>query len=586
MKQQFFQIQLKQSSQQPSCITLENWVDQLTNPNFRQNLKQCDEQQEMMNIFPIVGYGLQLKTKKNLNDIKIKVLSISQVEKIIDLSTFNQLSRDKPNCILPLLKKQEQNHDLLRCELFQRKISQLITENDQIFIENSYLHLIQSTLKYLITIYEKSIWQKEIMEEILEVCEQVLFDTKLHINQIQNEEFQNSQFKLLNVFCLFQQNKIDQEEIYNKFLLPKILKKTQYDLNDQMQNGLGAFFDCLNLREDQFSFENIKEDIEKYIEENNYFYLKIFYGKYLSKLIEYFLCKEQINDKLKQKMFFKLKENQKEIKQLISSGLICQQEVNKIQESKTLIVNFTQSTIHKYLLNRLIKEEYNFEHTSKYFKSLNEAIQTDNYYAHLLRHAKYDDLIQFYNIYNLLNEQKCSYDNGLNQFCLYIERKLIRQISIQQLRKKDYKSFQEVRQSQDIQEKSDTIMIYSKLFGINGQDETKIQQIILDRISEICWINYTTYKTNFQVDEEVINFIQMVKDFPQNNFDLDIYSEYLSDVAKFCYKMKSLTQTFKYFDKFEKNVYQNLLPKDPFKANIFKKIFQLTKRIKENQFNF
>ncbi|CAD8049930.1 unnamed protein product [Paramecium sonneborni] len=587
MKQQFLKLNLEPSQQEPSCVTLENWIDQLQNPDFRINLNQCQEENEMINLFPIVGYGIQVRIHKidNQNAFKIKILAISKVEKIIDLSTLNQPSRDKPNFILPLLKKKEQNHDLLKCELFQRKISYLLTKNNQIFIENSYLLVMQSTLKYLITIYEQSGWQDEIMEEIFEVCQQVFLESKLYNSQIKSSDFKASQFKLLNVFCLFKKQKINEEEIYQYFIKPKLESKAfyQYDLNDQEQNGLGAFFDCLEIRDDQISFENIQSDIEHYLDENNYFYLRIFYGKHLSKLIKYFLTKQTIKDKLKKELFFKVKEGSEEIKQLISLGKINEQEVNKLNESKTLIVNFVQSTIHKNLLNRLIKYSYNQENIQKFFESLNEAIQKDNYYAFLQRNVKYDDLVQSYHLNNLLNPKNGSYADGLYQLAIYIEGKILKQISILQLKKKDYEDFEIFKQNQVIQEKRQMIQVYLKIFGVTGQNAESMEKNVLERVSEICWINYSASKINFQKEEEIINFYQLVKCFPEKNFDLDIYQKYLNDQVRFCYKIKQQTSNFKYFEKFEKQQLMNLLPRDTTKANYFMKIFLVWKNQKEQQ---
>ncbi|CAD8053949.1 unnamed protein product [Paramecium primaurelia] len=569
MNQIFLQITLKQSQQVPSCITLENWVDQLKNPDFRENLKKCNDQNQMINLFPIVGYGLQITFKQQLNILKIKVNSISQVEKIIDLTTIQldkkNLTRDRPNCILPLLKKEEKNEELLKCELFREKMSYLITQNHEFYDENSYIKLIQSTLKYLIKVNNNSQWQQEMIQEIFEVCEQVFIEQDIYKQSIQNQEFKTSQYQLLNVFCLFRKNNITPEEIYNEFILPKIQNLGSFQLNDEGQTGIGKFFDSLNLNYQKIDFDDINGNIRRYLDENDYFYTKLFYGQFLRNLIQFFIPKEMAKDKLRKEMFFQ-----------------CQDEFeeNQFQQQKHLIINFTQSVIYKHLFNMLLND-YSEQNKIKYFQSLNQAIEIGNYYSFLQRQPKYEDLAQYYNLNTHLSHEN-SYDNGLIQFIQYIVQLLLKQISILELRKISFESWEQMRQSQKIIEKSTIIQKYAIIFGIKPQHTQLVEDEILNTISEICWLNCESLKINYQNDVEIINYLKMIKNYPQcDNLKqyFHLHQKCLNEISQFCFKIKSQTQLYKYFDYFETNELNNKLPKDPRKANNFLKIYQVCKNM-------
>lgn len=78
--------------------------------------------------------------------MRYRVTTISRVERIVDDSVLfntNKLRlKDKPNCILPLLSEEENNRELLRCELFKRKMSYLLLHCYTKYEEKSYIILI------------------------------------------------------------------------------------------------------------------------------------------------------------------------------------------------------------------------------------------------------------------------------------------------------------------------------------------------------------------------------------------------------------------------------------------------------------
>ncbi|CAK71206.1 unnamed protein product (macronuclear) [Paramecium tetraurelia] len=555
----FIDIKLNQSTQEPSCITQENWVDQLLNPDLRRNLNQCNNQIEKISLFPIVGYGLKVEFH-GTQEFSVKVRSISQVEKIIDLSTIElgkqYQTRDKPNCILPLLKKEENNSELLNCELFKRKMSYLITKNHQLYEQNSYIYLIQSTLKYLIKYNNNQQWQQEMTQEIFEVCEQVFMNQDLYIDSIQKEAFKKSKFQLLNVFCLFKEKKLQPEVIYQEFISPKLQNIEKLQLNDEGQNGLGNFFDTLNLNNIIQDFDDINGCIIRYLDENDYFYLRLFHGKFISSLIKYFIPSQKFSQEM------------------------VSQKDERHTKQRNLIKNFAQSAIYKFLFNNLINN-YQEEKKKQIFSQLNKIMEIYDYYSFLQSQQKYEDLTLYYNLNNFLSNQD-TYKNGIIQFINYLAQQLLKKISLYELRRKTFENCEQLRNSREILEKQGIIRKFMQIFGIDGKEQDELINQILDTTSEICWLNYQSIKTNWQNEEEIISFLNMIKCFPQSqnlksNFNL--YLKYLNDITQFCFKIKHQSRQFKYFNQFEEYELNNTLPKDQKKACIFLKIFQTSKNL-------
>ncbi|CAD8134333.1 unnamed protein product [Paramecium octaurelia] len=556
MDNNFIEINLNNSTQEPSCITFENWVDQLQNPDFRRDLNQCKNDIEKIALFPIVGYGLKVKFL-NTPDFSVKVISISQVEKIIDLSTIElgmQLyTRDRPNCILPLLKKQEKNDELLNCELFKKKMSFLITKNHQLYNEDAYIFLIQSTLKYLIKYNNNQLWQQEMAQEIFEVCEQVYMkQNKKYTDSIYNEAFKNSKFQLLNVFCLFKDKKIEPEVIYKEFISPKLQNIDKIQLNDEGQNGLGNFFDTLNFNNIIQDFDDINGCIQGYLEENNYFYLRLYHGKFVSSLIQYFVPIQQFKEQFKKEIH---------------------------EKQKNLIKNFAQSAIYKFLFNNLFIN-YQEEKKKKLFSQLNQIIEKDDYYSFLQSQSKYEDLTLYYNLNKFLSNQD-TYQNGLIQFINYTVQQLLKKISIYELRKKQFESCEQLRESREILERKEIIEQFMQMFGINKEQEEVINSI-LDTTTEICWLNYQSLKTNWKNEKEIVSYLNMIKCFPQSQnlkFHFNLHLKYLNDITQFCFKIKLQSQQFRYFNQFEEQQLNSTLPRNPIKAQLFLKIFQTSKNL-------
>ncbi|CAD8051987.1 unnamed protein product [Paramecium sonneborni] len=565
MKQQFLQIQLNDSQQEASQINLYNMVEMLKDPDFRQKFQQCKYDYELIEIFPLVGFGITItKTKKN-SETKIKVTDFSKVLKIIDLSALDlknvQKKNQSANCILPLLSKDEENDQLLNCELFKRKISYLVHEKLDSYKEDTYLLLIQASIHYIIEKEGIQSWGKEILQLAFQTCQQIFINSPLFCKSISMLDFEKSKFKLLNLFCLFQMEQVSIQEIFDYYVCQNVKQKIYDKLDeDQLQN----FFDKLKFECVDQIYENITQFMEDYLEKNNYFLLKLTQKKILQGIIEYMIPKE-----LQWLNLQKLEYIQ-----------------SKYQDIKTLKY-YTISTIFQKLVENLV-EKYSDEKKFKYFQSFSQQFQEyddqQSYQEFLMKNHKYHDILEIYELYNqVLNE--CQNDNFRfeEKYQIITIRFIINKISIESIKRDNPNSFQELEGLIEFKKVYDYLEIFKKIYNINEEFAKNIHVQIVGEIKNLIWLNYLSSVTDFKENEMIKQFIKNFLSHLTNwksILEQEVFAKYLVEISRFTFLLILRTRKLKQIEKFNQQQLQNIMTKDKQKEPYCTKIFEISKTFK------
>ncbi|CAD8049755.1 unnamed protein product [Paramecium primaurelia] len=488
MKQQFLDIILKDSQQEVSCINLENMIDMLRDPDFRQKCLQCKQDHELIEIFPIVGFGITIKKIKINSQTLIKVTQFSKVEKSIDLNFlyYSHLKKKKeqPNCILPLLSAKEGNAQLLNCELFKRKISYLVHQKLDSYKEDTYLLLIQASIYHIIKKNGNQSWGKDILRLSFETCQQVFINTSLFCNSIKTIEFQQSKFQLLNLICLFYMNQLTTEDIFDYYIRPNLEQQNNnYKLD---QNRVKAFFNSLKFERLDMIYQNIQQFMYNYLRENNYFILKLSQNKFLNGLIEYMIPKDEQWTNLQ-----KLE--------------IIQNKWSDIREYK----HYTISCIYQKLLNNLF-EEYNEEKEFKYFESFSNHFTEDgqSYKSFLILHNEYYEIYEMFELYNLTqNEFQSDNQVLVEQYQTIAIRFIVSKISLDQIKRKNPESFLVLSAFDEFNKTNKYLEIFKKIFKLTEQQAQVIHSSINEEVKNLTWLNFLSSVTNFKEQDQIKLFL-------------------------------------------------------------------------------
>ncbi|CAD8043729.1 unnamed protein product [Paramecium primaurelia] len=564
MKQQFLQIRLQDSQQERSCISLENMVEMLKDPDFIQKCQQCQYDYELIELFPLVGYGITIiKTKKN-SETKIKITQFSKVEKIIDLTYLDlkKISRKEgmPNCILPLLSSQEANAELLTCELFKRKISYLVHEKLDSYKEDTYFYLLQASIHHIIKKEGIQSWGKEIMLLVFETCKQVFINTQFFCNSIATQQFQQSKFQLLNLFCLFQMGQLTTEKIFQNYLKPNIILENYQKLDeDQIQ----IFFDNLRFENINQIYENIFQFMENYLRENNYFIIKLTQKKIIYGVIEYMIPKEN------------QWENLEKLQQI-------QDQWMEIQKLKY----FTISTIYLKLLNNLF-EEYNDEKKIKYFQSFSRHYEEDDeqsFQYFLMQHTKYQDI---YDIYELYRQTQNSFSEDdpifIEKYYSIAIRFIVNKIPIDQIKNTNPESYKDLKQLKELERIQEYLQIFQKIFSLSDIKAKSIHDKIIEEVQNLTWLNYLSSITNFkeenQIKQFLLKFISHLQGWKSKQ-QQEACAKNLIELSRFSFLLLQRTRMLSLIKTFNQQQLQEILTKDRQKEFFCKKIFEVSKTIK------
>ncbi|CAD8136846.1 unnamed protein product [Paramecium pentaurelia] len=564
MKQQFLQIRLQDSQQERSCISLENMIEMLKDPDFIQKCQQCQYDYELIELFPLVGYGITIiKTKKN-SETKIKVTQFSKVEKIIDLTYLDlkKISRKEgmPNCILPLLSSQEANAELLTCELFKRKISYIVHEKLDSYKEDTYFYLLQASIHHIIKKEGIQSWGREIMFLVFETCKQVFINTPFFCNSIATQQFQQSKFQLLNLFCLFQMGQLTTEKIFQHYIKPNIILENYQKLDeDQIQ----IFFDNLRFENINQIYENIFQFMENYLRENNYFIIKLTQKKIIYGVLDYMIPKEN------------QWENLEKLQQIQDQGM----EIQKLKY-------FTISTIYLKLLNNLF-EEYNDEKKIKYFQSFSQHYEEDNeqsFQYFLMQHIKYQDIYEIYELY------KQTQNNFQEDDPIFIEkyqfiaiRFIVNKIPIDQIKNTNPQSYKDLKQLKELERIQEYLQIFQKIFSLSDVQAKQINKIIIEEVQNLTWLNYLSSITNFKEENSIkqflLNFISHLQGWKSKQ-QQEACAKNLIELSRFSFLLLQRTRMLGSIKTFNQQQLQEILTRDRQKEFFCKKIFEVSKTIK------
>ncbi|CAD8148597.1 unnamed protein product [Paramecium pentaurelia] len=561
MKQQFLDIILKDSQQEVSCINLENMVDMLRDPDFRQKCQQCKQDYELIEIFPIVGFGITIKKIKINSQTQIKVTQFSKVEKSIDLNflyySHLKTKKEEPNCILPLLSAKEGNGQLLNCELFKRKISYLVHQKLDSYKEDTYLLLIQASIYHIIKKNGNQSWGKDILILSFETCQQVFINTSQFCNSIKTIEFQQSKFQLLNLICLFYMNQITTEEIFDYYIRPNLQENNKNYKLDEDQ--IKAFFNSLKFQSLDIIYQNIQQFMHNYLRENNYFVLKLSQNKFLNGLIEYMIPKNEQWTNLQ-----KLE--------------IIQNKQSDIREYK----HYTISCIYQKLLNNLF-EEYNEEKKFKYFESFSKHFEEDgqSYQQFLMLHKEYYEIYEMYELYNLTqNEFQSDNQVLVEQYKTIAIRFIVSKISIDQIKRKNPESILDLSASDEFSKTNQYLEIFKKIFKLNEQQAQVIHSSIIEEVKNLTWLNFLSSVTNFKEQDQIKLFLNRFLSHLKiwrSIQDYEACAKNLTDFSRFCFLLLQRTRMLKKIHIFSEQQLQDILIKNSQKEVFCKRIFDISR---------
>ncbi|CAD8048741.1 unnamed protein product [Paramecium sonneborni] len=556
MKQQFLQIELKDSQQEASQINFQNMVEMLQDPDFKQKFLLCNSEYEMVILFPLVGFGITIvKSKKNY-ETKIKVTEFSKILKIIDLSVLDiknvKKKYQQANCILPLLLKVEQNEQLLNCELFKRKISYLVHEKLDCYKEDTYLSLIQASIHHIIKKEGIQSWGKDILELAYQTCQQVFIHTPLFCKSVSMLEFQKSKFQLLNIFCLFQMKQISTEEIFDYYICPKVNKS--YDILDEDQ--LQIFFDKLKFQCLDSIYQNIKLFMKNYLEENNYFIVKLTQKKIVQGMMEYMIPKQFQWQNLQKLEYIQSK----------------QKDIN-------ILKYYTISTIYQKLLYNLF-EKYNDEKKLKYFESFSHHYQEQDdqfsYQEFLISHHKYSDIFEIYELYRQIQDEFQNDNQRLEEnYQVIAIRFILSKISIESIKRENLDSVLDLEGLRGFKTIYDYLEIFQKIFQFDNQKAQKINIQIFEEVKNLTWLNYLSSITNFKENENIKQFLEKFRSHLKiwkSKLEQDVCAANLVDIKR--------TRLLKQIERFNQQQLQNIMTKDKQKEPYCAKIFEISKTLK------
>ncbi|CAD8142133.1 unnamed protein product [Paramecium octaurelia] len=559
MKQQFLQIQLKDSLQEVSCVTLENMVDMLRDPDFRWKCELCKQENELIQMFPLVGFGITIKKIQKGSSIQIKVTQFSKVEKIIDHTFFDQnyflAQEEYPNCVLPLLSSKEGNDQLLNCELFKRKMSYLVHQKFDYYQEDTYLELIQASIYHIIKKNGSQTWGKEILMLSFETCKQVFINTPLFCNSLQSLEQQKSKFKLLNLICLFYMGQTKTEQIFDYYIRPN------YSKNDQKPNEefIQPFFNTLKFDNFDLIYQNIQQFIHNYLVENNYFIINFNFNKFFQRLIEFLIPKDEQWANIQR--------------------LEC---INDQGSDIKKYKNYTVSSIYQNLLTNLI-EDYKEEKKCKYFESFSKYFEEDeySYQFFLIYHDRYHEIYEIYELYNQAQ-------NGLQNDTIFQEmykvttiRFIVNKISIDTIKRKSPASILDLQSYEEFNKILGYLDVFKKICNLNEPQAQVLHSQIIEEIKNLTWLNLLSSVTNFKLQDQIMLFLQKFFSHLKTWRSIQIQevcAGNLNDISRFSFLLIQRTRMLRTVKGFKQSQLQDIL-RQANKQNEFfcKRIFELSK---------
>ncbi|CAK55742.1 unnamed protein product (macronuclear) [Paramecium tetraurelia] len=482
-----FLEQLQDSQQERSCISLQNMVETLKDPDFIQKLKQCQYVYEQIELFPLVGYGITITKIKKNSETKIKVKQFSKVERIIDDSylDLNKMSRKEgmANCILPLLSSQEGNTGLLNCDLFKRKISYLVHQKLDSYKEDTFCQLLQASVHHIIKTEGIQSWGQEIIFLIFETCKQVFIGTPLYCDSVVSQKFKNSKFQLLSLFCQFTMGTLTSEEIFENYIGPKVILQKYQKFDDDKIQG---FFDKLKFEGLDKIYQNINQFIENYLRENNYFIIKLTQKKIIQGLLDYMI------PKCHQWAFIEKLE-------------YVQEELMELRKLKY----FTISSMFTKLLNDLF-EDYTDEKKIKYFESFCQHYEEDHefsYQVFLMKHEKYTDIYDVYALYKENREKFQSYNSEqIEKYQSIAIRLILNKIPMDQIKSKNPESFLDFSSLKELEKIQNYLQIFQKIFQV--ENAQTIHNMIIEEIKNLTWLNYLSSITNFKETNSIKKLLE------------------------------------------------------------------------------
>ncbi|CAK90661.1 unnamed protein product (macronuclear) [Paramecium tetraurelia] len=561
MKQQFLRINLQDSLQEVSCVTLENMVDMLRDPDFRQECELCKQDNKLIQKFPLVGFGITIKRIKKGSSTKIKVTQFSKIEKIIDTTFFYQnyflTKKDYPNCVLPLLSSKEGNDQLLNCELFKRKISYLVHQQFDCYQEDTYLELIQASIYHIIKKNGNQTWGKKILMLSFETCKQVFINTPLFYNSLQSLEQKKSKFQLLNLICLFYMGQTKTEQIFDYYIRPNFSKNYQKPNEEFIQ----PFFNTLKFENFDLIYQNIQQFINNYLVENNYFILNFNFNQFLLRLIEFMIPKDE---------------------QWVN---IQRLECIKNQESDIREYKYyTISSIYQNLLTNLF-EDYNEEKKCKYFESFSKHFEEDeySYQLFLIYHDIYHEIYEIYGLYKKSQNQFQIDSIFVERYQAITIRFIVKKISIDSIKRKNPTSILDLSSYEEFNKTLTYLDVFKKIYNLQESQAEELHSSIIEEIKNLTWLNLLSSLTNFKEQDQIILFLQKFLSHLKTWASIQNQEECagnLNDISRFSFLLIQRTRMLRIVWLINQQGLQDLLRQTNKQNEFFcRRIFELSKTL-------